>query len=148
MKKIITFIITLSVILSSLSTTFAEEWYIERLLDLNYWVEQYNLDLSNIDYIYFNDDKYNRIYRELKTVDSILKKWFMKNYRNWKLEYYQISWIVTNYNNFIYHTNQFFFFLKLKEQRPYYTELDSAIINSSRNMRSSYNKVKNITRGY
>ena len=148
MKKIITFIITLSIILSSLSTTFAEEWYIERLLDLNYQVEEYSLDLTEINYIHFNDDKYNKMYNELKTVNSLLKKWFITNYKNWEFDYYQISWIVKNYNDFIYHTNQFFFFIKLKEQRPYYKELDSAILNSSRNMRSSYSKVKNITRGY
>jgi len=148
MNKIIKTIITLSIILSSLSTTFAEEWYLEKLLDLNYWVEQYNLNLSNINYIYFWDDKYNRIYNELKTVDSLLKNGFMKQYRNWDFEYYQINWIIINYNNFIYHTNQFLFFIKLKEQNNNYVELDSAIINSSKNMKSSYNKVKNITRWY
>jgi hypothetical protein len=144
MKKIISIIITLTLILSSLSTTFAEEWYIERLFDLNYNIEETNLNLSKINYIHFNEEKYNRIYNEFKTVDSILKKWFIKNYREWNYEYYQINWIVTNYNNFIYHTNQFFFFIKLKEQNNNYTENNTAIIRSYTNMRSSYNKVKNL----
>lgn len=144
MKKIISIIITLTLILSSLSTTFAEEWYIERLFDLNYNIEETNLNLSQINYIHFNEEKYNRIYNEFKTVDSILKKWFMKNYREWNYEYYQINWIITNYNNFIYHTNQFFFFIKLKEQNNNYTENNTAIIRSYTNMRSSYNKVKNL----
>ena len=110
MKTIIKSIIVLSLIFTSLSSTFAKEWYLEILLDLNYWIEQKNLDLENINYIYFNNNKYNRIYNELKTVDSLLKESFIKQYREWKLKYYQINWIVSNYNNFIYHTNQFLFF--------------------------------------
>ena len=148
MKKIILSIITFCFIFSSLSITFAEEWYIERLLDINYWVEQYNLKLSNIYYIHFNDEKYNRIYNELKTIDSILRNEFMKKYRNWEYKYYQTNWIITNYNNFIYYTNKFFYFLKLKEQNSNYKELDPAIISSYKNIRSSYIKVKDIIRWY
>ena len=148
MHKIITAIITTLVIFSSISTTNAEDSYIERLLDLNYWVEQYNLDLSEIKYISFNNDKYNRIYNELKMVDSILKKEIMKNYRNWDYTYYQANWIVTNYNNFVYYTNKFFFYLKLKEQNNNYKEVDTAIIRNYTNMRTSYNTMKNIIKGY
>jgi hypothetical protein len=146
MKKIILFIITLSFIFSSLSNTFAEEWYIERLLDLNYWIEQYDIELSNINYIHFNDEKYNRIYNELKTVDSILKNEFMKKYRSWEYWNYQTNWIIKNYNNFIYYTNKFFYFLKLKEQNPNYKEVDTAIMSSYKNMKSYYNNFKNIVR--
>lgn len=148
MKKITSFIITLIVFFSSLSISFAEEWYIERLLDLNYWVEQYNINLSSINYIHFNDAKYNNIYNELKTIDSILRNEFMKKYRNWEYKYYQTNWIIKNYNYFVYYTNKFFFYLKMKESNKNYKELDTAIINSYRNMRSSYTKVKNIVKWY
>jgi len=146
MNKIIKFIITLTIIFSSQSNTFAEEGYIENLFDLNYWVEELDLDLHDIKYIYFNNEKYNRIYREIKTVDSLLKDGFMRNYRNWEYEYYQMNWIVNNYNKFIYNTNQFFFFIKLKEQNSNYSEVNSAIMSSYRNMKIYYSKVKNLAK--
>lgn len=148
MKKTINIILWLSIIVSSISTSFAEEWYIEKLLDLNYWVEEYKLNLSNLDYIHFWEEKYNKIYNKLKNIDSILKNEFIKKYRNLEYEYYQTNWIISNYNDFIYHTNQFFYFLKIKEYNSNYKEVDSAIIRSYTNMRSSYHKVKNILRWY
>lgn len=146
MNKIIKVIITLTIIFSSLSTTFAEEWYIENLFDLNYWIEEMDLDLHEIKYIYFKNEKYNRLYREIKTVDSLLKNGFMKNYRNWTYNYYKMNWIVSSYNKFIYNTNQFFFFIKLKEKNSNYSEANTAIMNSYRNMRIYYSKVKNLAK--
>ena len=149
MTKIIKTIIALTIIFTSLSTTFAEEeWYIEKLLDLNYWIEEYQLNLSSIDYIHFNEYKYNRVYTELKRIDSILKIDFMQKYRDWEYEYYQINWIVTNYNNFVYYSNQFLFFLKIKEQNNNFVETNDAILRSYRNMLSSFTKVKNIAKWY
>lgn len=146
MKKIISFIITFSIFFSSLNITFAEEWFIEKLLDINYWVEEYNLNLSNLNYVSYNNSKYNNIYNELKTADSILRSEFMRKYRNWEYEYYQTNWIITNYNNFIYYTNKYLYYKKISESANDYTELDTAIIRSYRNMRSSYIKVKNNVR--
>ncbi len=147
MKKIILAIILFTFFFTNFYITFAEEWYIEKLLDLNYWVEQKKLDLSKIDYISFQSSKYNYIYEQIIISDSTLREWFMKKYRNWDFEYYQTNWIITNYNNFVYYTNQFFFYLKIKEQNNNFVELDTAIINSYTNMRSSYRKVKNIIKG-
>jgi len=144
MKNIIKFIIALSLIFSSLSTTFAEEWYIEKLLNLNYGIEAMNLNLKNINYINFNNEKYNKIYNELNTIDNIFKKNIMKNYRESKYWYYQINWIIKNYNNFIYHTNMFLSFLKIKENNNSYSEINHAIINSYTSMKESYNNMKNI----
>ncbi len=146
MKKIIIFIITLSLFFSSLSNTFAEEWYIEKILDLNYYSEEYELNLKSIDYIYFNNLKSYNMYKNIKNIDSKFKKLLINQYRQWELEYYQINWIITNYNNFIYYTNKFFYYLKLKEQNYNYVELDKAIINSSKNMRNSFIHIKNITK--
>jgi len=146
MNKIIKLIITLTIIFSSLSNTFAEEGYIENLFNLNYWIEEFDLNLHNIKYIHFNNEKYNKIYREIKTVDSLLKEGFVRNYKNWEYNYYQMNWIVNNYNKFIYNTNQFFFFIKLKENNNNYSEINSAIMNSYRNMKIYYLKVKNLAK--
>jgi hypothetical protein len=146
MTKIIKVIITLTIIFSSLSNTFAEEGYIENLFDLNYWVEELDLNLHEIKYIHFNNEKYNRIYREIKTVDSLLKNGFMKNYREWIYDYYQMNWIVSSYNKFIYNTNLFLYFIKIKEENNQYSEVNSAIKNSYRNMNIYYSKVKNLAK--
>jgi hypothetical protein len=146
MTKIIKVIITLTIIFSSLSNTFAEEGYIENLFDLNYWVEELDLNLHEIKYIHFNNEKYNRIYREIKTVDSLLKNGFMKNYREWIYDYYQMNWIVSSYNKFIYNTNLFLYFIKIKEENNQYSEVNSAIISSYRNMNIYYSKVKNLAK--
>lgn len=143
MKKIIIFIISFTIFLSSQSNTFAEEWYIERLLDLNYWVEELTLGLSELEYVQFNTAQYDNMYNELKNADWLLRTEFMKKYRNWEYTYSQINWIITNYNNFIYYTNKFFYYLKLKESGYSYTELDSAMIKSFTNMRNSYRHVQN-----
>lgn len=144
MNKITTFIITMIIFFSSIYITNAEEWYIEKLLDINYWVEKYELDLAEIDYYNFKSDKYNYIYKELKRIDSILKEDIIKKYRSWEYNYYQVNWIIKNYNDFIYHNNMFFYYIKLKEQNNNYKELDSAIIKSYTNLRNSYKKIINI----
>jgi hypothetical protein len=146
MKKIIKIIITLSIIFSSLNATFANEWYIDNLFNLNIEVEKTKLNLLEIKYFHFNNEKYNKLYNELNIVNKLLKKWFIKNYNDWIYSYYQINWIITNYNNFIYYTNQFFFFTKLKENNNKYKECNSAILKSIINMKNSYIKVKNIVK--
>lgn len=143
-SKITSIIIALILFFSSANFSFAEEWYIERLFDLNFWIEEYKLDLAEINYINFNENKYNNIYNELKTVDAILRNEIMKNYRNWEYKYYQTNWIVKNYNNYIYHINKYFLFIKLKEQNPNLRELDSAILKSYTNLKNSYIRIKNL----
>jgi len=142
MKKIISIIIVSILYFSSTSNTFAEEWYIEELLNINYEVERLTLDLSEIDTIYFKTPKYNKLRNQMIKINSTLKKWIMNKYKNWELEYYQINWVITNYNNFIYHINKLFYFLKLKEQNCGFRELDTAIIRSYTQIRSSFKKIK------
>ncbi len=142
MKKIITAIITLFIIFSSNTNTFAEEWYIEKLLDLNYKVEQNDIDFATLKPIYFNNQENRRIYSELISTTESLKNLIMKNYREWKFSYYQASWIVKSYNYFIYHTNKYFSYLRTKELNWNYKEVDTAIRNSLINMRNKYKRVK------
>jgi len=146
MKNFIKMIIIISLILSSLSTTFAEKWYLETLLDLNYWIEEHSLELAELNNISFNSKLYNRVYDNIKNIDKILRKEIIKNYRNWKYEYYQVNGIIKNYKNFIYHTNKFFYYIKIEEKYPNYRDLDTAILRSYRNMKSSYRKVKNLSK--
>lgn len=146
MKKIINIIITLSIFFSSMDYTFAEEWYLEKLLDLNYWVEEHSIELAKMDSVSFNNPEFNKVYNELQNIDRVLKDEFIKKYRNWEYTYYQVNWIVTNYKNFVYHANKLFYMLKIEENNPNYDEMGKAILNSYTNMRSSFKKVKNIVK--
>ena len=102
------------------------------------------LVLAELDNIHFKNNLFNKVHNQLKEADKILKKDIIRRYRNWEYEYYQVNWIVKNYKNFIYHANQFFYYLKIEEQHPNYRDLDTAILRSYRNMNSSYKKVKNL----
>lgn len=146
MKKIITIIISTIFFFSSMTNTFAKEWYIEKLLDLNYWLEEHNLELAKINEITFSNPEYNKIYNQLIISDRILKDEFIKKYRKWEYTYYQFNWIVSSYKNFIYNTNRFFYYLKIEEQNNNYEEMDKAIKNSFLNMRSSFIKMKNLVK--
>lgn len=146
MKKIINIIIITIFFFSSFKYTFAQEWYMEKLLDLNYWVEEHKIEITKLESIYFNNPEFSIAYDELRGMDRVLKDEFLKKYRNWEYTYYQINWIITSYNKFIYHANKFFNLLKIEEQNPDYEEIDKAILNSYTNMRSSFRKVKNIVK--
>ena len=146
MKKIITFIITISIIFSSLNNTFATNISIEELLNINNIEEENKLNFQEIKYINFQNQKYNNLYIRLKQIDKILKKWFIKNYNNWIYDYYQINWLINSYNNFIYYTNELLFFIKLKEENNNFWEIDIAIHKSIINMKSNYLKVKNLAK--
>ncbi len=144
MKKIISFIIVSILYFSSSSTSFAKDGYIEEILNLNYEVEKLTLDLAEIDTIYFKNPKYNKLRNNMIRVNDTLKKGILEKYKSWELKYYQTNWIINNYNDFIYHLNKLFYFLKLKEQNCNFSELDWAIINSHLSMRSSFRKIQNL----
>lgn len=142
MKKISSFIIAIIFFFSSVSNIFASEWYIEKLLDLNYKKEQVDLDLTKLNTVYFNNQENKRTYLELLDTTNLLKKQLMKNYREWKYTTSQISWIIKSYNYFIYYTNKYFYYLKIKENTNSYAELDTAIKVNLVKMRSSYQRLK------
>ncbi len=146
MKKITNLIIFFSLIFSSLSTTFAEEWYIEKVLNLNFAKQEYSINLEKIEYVNFSTSYNKRMYDNIKKANNTLKDSFIAKYKSWEYEYYQINGIIKNYSNFIYHTNNLFYFLKIRERGCDYKELDTAIIRSYTNMKSSFTKVRNIVK--
>lgn len=145
MKKILLVIITVFIIFSSLlNITFADDWYIAYLLNLNSQDEENRINLANLDEIQFKNALYNNKYIQLKNIDTVLKREFIKKYNNWEYSYYQINWIISNYKNFIYYANKYFYFLKVKEQNPNDSEINQAISSSIINMRNYLNRVKYI----
>lgn len=146
MKKIYKIIIIIFFIISSYKYAYTEEWYIEKLLNLNYIIEENNIELIKIKYYSFNNSSYNNLYKNLKYIENTLKKEIMKNYKNWKYTYYQVNWIINSYKDFIYYINNLLSLLKIKEKNIDYIDLDRALLNTYTNIRSSFTKIKNLVK--
>ena len=145
MKKIITSIIILSSIFSIQTPTFASsEPIFERLLDINYWVEEFDLQLAQLDEMYFYDQNLNTMHREFQQANENIKKEIIMYYRQGRFTYYQTQWIVRAQKNFVHYVNQIFTHMKYKELDPYYADVDGHILDNYRKARSSYNKIKQI----
>ena len=147
MKKIfITFTIAIILFFLFLNYTLASEWYsewyLEKLLDINYWVEDYDLNLGSIKDVNFSTTKFRKIFKEFKRVDILLKQEILKKYRNSNFSYYKVNDIISNYKNFTYYTNQFFYYISIKESNPGFKEAHIAILKNYRKMRIYYKRVK------
>lgn len=148
MKKFISIIITLTVFFSTINITFAEkmysEWYIERILDLNVWIEEYDLALAHIDQMYFRDYNTQMLFEEYKNASLLLNQEIIRKYREWEFEYYQINWIISNQKKFIYHINKLFYYISIKEQNPNYIETDSIILEHYNISRTYYKRTQSL----
>lgn len=146
MKKISTFVLLLLLLLS-FNKSFASEWLFEEALNLNYWPIMYEFSLSEVNEYNFKDKTLKNSYEELKKLDSLAKVEIMKAYQNWDYDYYTIKSVVKNYNDFIYNSNKFFYFLwmvdsnnKLKSDK----EVQDWILKHYKALNASYDKVKNL----
>lgn len=142
MKKLLISILSIFIFFSIANKSIAEEWYIEKILDLNYWIEDYKLNLPNIEYRYFYNKNILKAYNSFKKTDKLLKDEIIKKYRNNEIDYYKMNWIVLNYNNFVYHTNKFFKYLSIKEIQPNSKEVNQAILNNYELSRNYYKRTK------
>ena len=144
MKKLLLPIISVFLFFSIVNNSLAEDTYLEEVLDFKYWIEEFELNLSSIEYIYFSDYSTRQMYQAYKSTDSIIKELFMDYYRSWEIDYYSMNWIVDNYNLFVYHTNKFLNYLSIREKNNWYSDLNSAILSNYRLSKSYYNKVKEL----
>lgn len=146
MKKIIVFIITFTIFFSTINNSFAEntfsEWYIEKLLDLNVWIEEYDLNLARIDQIYFRNYETQNLFEEYKNTSLLLNDEIIKKYREGKFWYYQINWIISNQKKFIYHINKLFYNLSIKEIYPSDIQIDDYILNHYNIARTYYKRIQ------
>ncbi len=144
MRKFIKIIITFFIFISTTITINANEWYIERLLQINSWVEAFDIELASIDKYHFKNTSLRNTYLELIKVASLLKDEIIKKYKNDEFEYYQTKWIIENYKKFIYYSNQIFYFLKLREKWYKWNEINNAIMKSYQNIRTYYRRLKRL----
>lgn len=144
MKKIIAGIIAIICIFSTLGTTFAQESFFEDLLDLNYGVEDYQLQLSNLEPMYFYSQDLQAMHSEFQKWNQKIKSEIMQYFRDGRLTDYQVQGIVRAHKNFVYYTNQIFRHSYYKELDPYYADVDSQIIKSYTQSRLAYRKIEKI----
>lgn len=145
MKKIIASIIVLISIISIQSPVFAnDEPIFERLLDINYGVEEYDLQLAHLDDMYFFDNNLNNMHREFQKANENIKKEIIMYYRQGRFTNYQTQGIVRAQKNFVYYTNQIFTHMRFKELNPTYADVDGEILDNYRQSRTAYNKIKQV----
>ena len=145
MKKIITSIIVLISIISIQSPVFAsDEPIFERILDLNYWVEEYDLQLAHLNEMYFFDKNLNNMHSEFQNANENIKQEIIMYYRQGRFTNYQTQGIIRAQKNFVYYTNQIFIHMKYKELDPNYADVDGQTLDNYRHARSYYNKIKQI----
>ena len=144
MKKISKFIIPLICFFSIVNNTFASQWYIEKLFDLNYWIEKFEINLPKLDYIDFNKKSTSNKFEKFKKINKSLKKEIISKYRNNEFDFYKTNWIISSHKKFVYYTNRLFYYISLKEKWYKYEELDDAILKSYKEVRTYYRKIKNL----
>lgn len=145
MKKIIAGIIAIIWVFSTfLPTTFADEPFFESLLDLNYWVEEYTLELSNLETMYFYSQNLQNMHSEFQKWNQKIKAEIMDYYRSWKITGYQAQAIVRAHKNFVYHTNQIFRHSLYKELNPNYADVEGQILENYTQSRLAYRKIVKI----
>lgn len=145
MKKILRLIIASSMMFTSIFIANAQEWYIEKLLDLNSGVQSYELEsIPSLKALTFSTSAVQRTYDEFREIDTVLRAEFMIQYRAGKLSYYQIQDLINSYEDFIYYVERTFYYITLEEVGIRGKETQNAIVNGYTNMRTSYVNVKNI----
>lgn len=144
MKKIFIKIIISFSIFSIFSYVNASEWLLEETLDINYWPENFEIDLPKIWNHYLKNKKNATSLKNFRAIDKVLREAFMEKYRNWDFDYNATNGIVDNYRLFIFHTNKYFYYLSVKEENPKSREADTAILKNYKNARAYIKKVKYI----
>lgn len=145
MKKLLASIIAVISLFSISTQTFAqEEALFERILDLNYGVEDYEIQLSNLDEMYFFNSNYTRMHSDFKRANTKIKQEIIMYYREWRFTRAQTKGLVKAHKDFVYHTNQVFRNIRYKELDSNFADVDSAILDSYKEARRSYDHIKKI----
>jgi hypothetical protein len=126
-----------------------EDYYteseVEETLDFIPGIAEFNLELEELDRVNFstktNKEKYNDFYAQ----DQKMRTLIIKLYEEWELTEYEVNGVIKNYKDFIYYTNQYFYYLKTQEKNPKLKkddEVNDALLKNYKNSQSSFKKVK------
>lgn len=148
MKKLSLIIILLSLLFANINYSYSSsnqeysEWYIEKLLDLRVWIEEYDLTLWWIEQMYFSDSNTQALFNEYKNTILLLNKEIISKYINNEFSYSQINWIISNQKMFVYHINKLFYNISLKDYYPNDKSLDDAILEHYSKARTYYKRLQ------
>lgn len=145
MRKITAIILTFFVFFSIANNTYANDLSIEKILDLNYWLETKKLNLKDINRYTFKDYSKTQMLNNFVYLDWLLRSEVTRLYRNQELSYNKMNWVVRSYNNFIYYINRYFYYEYLAENSNY-KELSTASDRNFELARWYFKKTKNIIR--
>lgn len=140
-------IVTIFLIFSIKNTFGYNQWIIEDILNSNYWPTSYNLSLETLDIYSFKSTTLRYKYNQMVEIDSKVRDLIMQKFENDDYSYVKANAIVNNYKNFVYYTNQFFYYLSLMDKNPnlkYDSEIQTWFLDSYKLSVSTYKKVKNL----
>jgi len=144
MKKIVLFIISIWILFSSSLFANAGEWKIEKVLNLNFAVEQIEYKLSELPNKKFKNSKVQAKYNQIQILNKVLTQEFYRKYKSWDIDYYTTKWIIKHHKIFIYNTWKLFEYIGIKLKNPNYIDINDNIINSYSQMRMSFNRIKHL----
>lgn len=144
MQKLLSVIIGFIFILSTLNTSFANGWYIEDLLDLKYGPEEYDITLANLGYKSFRTQEARDYYAEVQQTNRALQDAIMQAYRTDSLDYYTTQGVISAHKKFVYHLNELFDGISMKESGANYGELDDYILDNYKLSRVYHQKVRKL----
>ncbi len=151
MKKALIIIIAIFSLFSiennAFANTYSQKWLIENLLNLDYGPIKYELELQSLDNYTFRDNSLKKIYSDLLSYDTIVRKEIIYSHQKWIFDYYTTNGIVKNYSLFISYTNDFFYYLSLIDKNPkleYNLEIQDAVLSTYKNSKIYYKKVQSL----
>ena len=132
-------------VFSSVSYVSANQGVLEKMLEINTWLEVYNMQsIPGLSEQSFTNSSVQKTYEEFMKIDDILRNEFIRQYRWGQISHYQMQDLVTNYKNFLYYTNKTFDYISEEEKWVRWREVQNAINSWYSNMRIYYRNVKNI----
>jgi len=147
MKKIVASILALSSIftLTAQIANAEENGLFEETLNLDVWVEVYALNNINLEPHYFRSKNLQNTYDNFVNIHDAFKVLAIKQYEEWTIEYYELTWIIDDYASFAYYANKMFEEIELLDLWiDNSQELIDSIAKNYTFVRSYYNKIEAI----
>ncbi len=127
---------------STISFASAKDGYIETLMEFGEGPEAFEINTIEVQNLTFTNSALQKKYDDYVKATQTLKTALITEYANGNLEYYQVQGLIKNYNNFVYHSNKFFYYLSEKEKYPELRELTDAISRNYKLSRTYFMKIK------
>lgn len=139
MKKIISLIIIFVYIFSIANFVNASEWEVSDILELEYGIQESDLNEIYIKTVSLKDSKYRNKYTSMREVDKVIKKEILRKIQAEEFDYYTWFDVIKTYSSFIYSVNRLF---KLYSYKEDWQDVDSSIRTTSFQIKTYYKKLQ------